>query len=154
MPRSRKKKKKILLKAVATRGTVTLERIRPVANRKGEAGMARQSKKKNSAVAPRKRVAAPKKLAAAKQAAMHPGMQRLYPPLQNFGKSGEAGDVPNRNLVLAQEFGRSAGGNDIHSLPFQFSGKRGNAFFVRNGNERPGDLHATRKPIRGLRGWR
>ncbi len=76
-----------------------------------------------------------------KQAAVDARMQSFDPAFQDLGKSGETGDVADRNFLLSQQIRRSAGGNDVDPLLLERAREFGDPAFVGDGNERAGDLH-------------
>jgi hypothetical protein len=73
--------------------------------------------------------------------AMHARMQSFHTSFQHFRKCGEARDLAHWNLFLPQQVCRPPGRNNVHALPLQRAGKRGDTAFVGNGNESAGDFH-------------
>src|SRR5437879_11010646 len=78
-----------------------------------------------------------------KQTSMHARMQSLDPAFKHLRKSGEAGNVANRNFFLSQQFGRTAGRNDVDTLSFERARKFGDAAFIGNGNECRSEEHTS-----------
>ncbi len=74
------------------------------------------------------------------QTAMDLGMQRLHPPVHHLGHAGDIGDVDDLEARLAQQFGGTAGGDELDALGAQASGKLHHARLVADRKQRAGDL--------------
>src|SRR5947209_15806108 len=85
-----------------------------------------------------------------KQTSVHARMQSLDPALKHLRKSGEAGNVADRNFFLSQQFGRTAGRNDVDTLSFESARKFGDAAFIGNGNECSRHFHLVVKKSQEL----
>src|SRR6266436_3932385 len=76
-----------------------------------------------------------------KQTSVHARMQSLDPALKHLRKSGEAGNIADRNFFLSQQFKSTPGRNDVDTLSFERARKFSDAAFIGNGNFCSRDFH-------------
>ena len=78
---------------------------------------------------------------------MHFGMQRLDPPVEHLGKTGELGDVFHGNARVAQQLGGAAGGNQFHAQGCKLSGKIYQTGFVGNAEDGALNFHSSSSEV-------
>ena len=78
------------------------------------------------------------------------GMKGFYPAVEHLGESRQIRDIPHLQALLAEEFRRAAGGEQLNFQRHKPGGQFKNAGLVADADQRPGNFaHGT--PLEGVR---
>ena len=78
------------------------------------------------------------------QAGVQLGVKRLDPPVHDFGKAGQLGDLPDGDPRLRELAGGAAGRDDLDPQVGQATGELDDAGLVGDRQQRAGDLYLAR----------